>query len=784
MKGEAVRLTRTVVIVLILLIFFGTMTVAASELGLSGILRGTCGNGICEAGETEALCPQDCTVGQMNVTFEHIMINSVQEDIMTISSVKDWLDYPPSGEEEDCLDCTVCSGCSDTQDYELIEDCKQCMNCDEFTGECEFCGNCTLAKSDYSLDPTRMDQSKYYEDCETCFECSGCIIESGMDYSDHCDSCSYCETCLNPNNYETSYAKCDYCSYNTDGTPTGCTICYNSADTTDSMYYNICKECTSCDTCEASEPWLCRRLKKGISLYDQYNPYPYLIDADLPVYGADPTTDIHTHIIETLARCKDDDKIFYELSDSGKQYLCTYDVDALTLTPFDLNSDFFGAIGGEVGVLPLDFWQYRGDMGSSFTLCGYTNNTLDAIYYNTLGFNGTYPGMHYRIALGRVNFGTGHDNKCKFNLYVCGQPSFITTESELYSDPLAKVYKKMLSLDAAEFEKNYIGDEEDTDWVWASGITTQVQVNFGNEKRTPEEVADAILAGLRDWEAISRGDEETLNTFKDLGCFGILGHADDWNLYMDHGDVAGSMYEEERDIIAAYHDLDDPDDFELEDALAEMREVKFYGNPWTLKEINPRTDACKEGDDNYLWHTYDPLNLVSTTGTELYFVNPYISGRWRTKYVFKWTHSNTEEDHKTHIKLIDLSGDEEGTESHRAVDECGVGDATIKWYNEYSRPDQRPDQFWSWVDQIKLKSDCGFADAQVCAVYNILIDRWWKTPGYMKNSNVIYYEKTDDGMFDGRVDIGVMFVPRIRYDYPYEQGSIILIPIVSFAEAD
>ncbi|MBU3897112.1 MAG: hypothetical protein KJ697_04235 [Nanoarchaeota archaeon] len=526
MKGQMFTLTRTTIIVVVILVFSIAALFYASQWDIVSMLSGSCGNDMCESGETELSCPNDCS-GEIIGIAEHIMIVTDDALTFTLSELQeDYLKYPIGG-KEDCTPCTSCIGCYDSQDYSNAETCTLCDSCDSISGTCGFCDSCESAKSDH------FEDTNIYSSCEACLECKNCEIKSGSLMSNQCDSCSYCLGCEAPVTPTIDYiSSCDYCSFyqyttqTSNAAYTGCSMCYGTDSISASKYFNICESCNSCGGgyggkgCQDTEPLLCQRIKDCIAAYQPDNPQPCVIDYHLSASGASAgsITSVNSAIQNALIRCKgtstEPDPIYGAISDSGKQFICNYDTAKATLREMDRNSWSENIIDNE----------WHGERESTYTQCGGTGYRLNRLYYNSWAFgDDVYNpiGVNYKIVLGDINPGTyatrfsdfgleiPADNNCRFNMFVCAQPALLSTTSETevddyFSNPLTKIYSSVISMDEDDFK--YFKEAP-----YEAIKSKEIEIDIGDDTADVHHIADATIAAVRDWIILSENDANTIN---------------------------------------------------------------------------------------------------------------------------------------------------------------------------------------------------------------------------------------------------------------------------------
>ncbi len=531
---------RVVITVLIVTLVLGFGLVAATRINIGGYLNMKCGDGFCVSGENAQNCPDDCFEPSVNLSYYHIMVDptEVGDTIYNMTHVTWYLNNPLNAYSgEDCGDCSSCQLCSDVQDYIDSNNCADCMECDNYTGQCMFCDSCQNSISDNAHDTIN------YDNCSTCLECYNCTVPPNDTFADTCNKCSTCESCDNTlnscqscsecaeegdawncrqcsncpgtgdncdgcsqcDNNTLACTKCDtcgnvtvygskaetkclYCSYDyssSGGGYTGCSNCYKTGEEDYASEFNLCGQCDSCAGCLTTEPAICERIKDCIK---NYANEPCTIDEDIGVWQAGQYQ-ILDNITAMVKKCQSEG-LLRDLPDGGSLFICNFDQP--TSVPQQ----------NDTGV----------DKSTVYLDCGTSTTSMDAnptLHYNFYTMQSSPPGWHFKLMLGGLDFDVGGSHQCKYNLYVCGQPAVATSEDNKSID----VYEKI----AFGFnESDYTGATyyvNNPELKWA-----EYTVNVGSGSYSGSAIADAVIAGFRDWDVIWRQSPGFLNSTKYLMC--------------------------------------------------------------------------------------------------------------------------------------------------------------------------------------------------------------------------------------------------------------------------
>lgn len=484
MKGQIIVSLRGLIIALILAaVLIGSM-LFLTQINIVGYLTGSCGNGFCEPdiGEDINNCPSDCTRVTTDISFEHLIVNPSDDLTFKPSWLYEYINFPEPGKLY-CFDCDNAQACEDTFYYENALNCFDCDTCDPLIGNCSFCDSCEIVSSDYPSDNIN------YINGTICYLCTDCDINQGEDFAETCGSCDLCEYAENPSDSVVSYDKCDYCSscdINLQNCE-GCLECYNSYNnpSRDIKFYNLCNESSRCSSCEEnSEPAICERIKDCIA---NYEGTPCDIDYILPVYGSNInqiTQNLLDNIKESVRKCNAG-PIFRELMNSGEQFVCNFNPKTFSYSEGGDTKKIFNDCGSaEETVYNVD--------GSSVSF------GINSISYNKFAF-GNPPGMNYKLVTGRVSYG-GSSKNCDFNLFLCGQPAVATSDDDKIQD----IYTKILNFNF----HNYLEIGNNHEWKTIKYPAFTVNLNYEKDRY---DIANTIVAGLRDLSLLIRNDEDTIN---------------------------------------------------------------------------------------------------------------------------------------------------------------------------------------------------------------------------------------------------------------------------------
>lgn len=845
MKGDVFGLTRTTIIVIALLAFFIFSMFFVTQYGVIAGITG-CGDPmICEPGETALFC-DECKEPEMFLIPEHLVV--FKDDLVSnLGEIEKYIKYPIGeiNRNQDGEDCINCEGCWDSQDYREATTCEECDGCNSITGKCDICTTCEKALSDHITMDTPYGDGNVYESCEFCADCQSCEIEDQGVQADKCARCSYCLICGTDDKRD--YDKCDYCSFQNRDTSsnvvaTGCSICYDNDETeviSTTKYFNLCESCQSCNAWEQAEPTFCERVKTCIANYNPDNPEPCIVDYQLSAEQAGTgSTVIYNAIKQALSECTSG-PVFRELSDSGRQFVCNYDSGISTKFVDNqyFKDDFYSSYSPPTW-LDVQYGEnwFSGDRDATYFQCGHVVNPNQMDYnYNVITFNdwqfsketpeGLYPPRNYRISIGYVDFGMEYntggwvwsDKKCRFNMFVCAQPSFVVLDSEndlssSYENPLMNIYASLITI-----------DDEDLFYFKEApyyAIKTKViEVNLGEDPVNIDDIADALVAGTRDWVSMSETYPNTLYkidtliteggelTYNKIGVISTFKTS--LSEYTNFDDMNGKYKIKMNDkILTSFWDQDF--------ISCEKRAMS-----WTLVPLDP---SLRE-------HAYgrDPLLHVYQKSTNQVFnqVHEYDIPKSPMEYSDEWMVTSEAVKYpieanlnweprctKTTVSLHQVDTDnyvnKKLTDSKKTITignnvafETLIGDD--QFFN-YKMPTEIKDYFademcmWG-KDKIRLKSDGTADDGYSCGQYNseVVFKYSLATKG---DNKYIYYENYGTGTYSGKIQIQLMFYVESEYmriendpilvaspykynyprEYPYVNNTILLTPMISIRQ--
>jgi hypothetical protein len=493
MKGVVVSLRIILVALLVGIVSLGLLLfVTKTNVSASSV---KCGNGFCEASQGEDVnsCPEDCQIVNMSVEFGHVLFEPGSEENFDLSNLTEYLSYSDGG-GENCYNGATCSECKDVYLFNNTQSCNQCMSCDEFTGKCQFCDNCLIGNSDYEQD------TNSYENISSCYNCEQC---SGIDSEDNAESCETCKVCEDTDvkALNSNYAACDYCSRcdSSGKNCEGCVGCYNIPKPSDDITnYNICNKCNTGTCSQQAEPWICERIKDCMRNNDGSTCD---IDLDLPLsgmnydsaYGDRRVLNIINTLSTAIGNCRSPDAVYADLPDGGEQFVCNISDSSLTSERADERVTSFNDCGSS--------FEYIPNLTAGNTSNGYWN-----IKYNAFAFNPNAAGIHYRITISRLGYGTPSISSCEYNLNVCGQVA-IATNSE---DSIQDFYSKIIFADTYYWTRRL--DIPNWKVVQLQTIRTNLSIS-----KTPAEMADSVVAGLRDFSILIDNNESKQDFCNILG---------------------------------------------------------------------------------------------------------------------------------------------------------------------------------------------------------------------------------------------------------------------------
>lgn len=680
-----------IIIVLVVIAAIGIVTLSTTKnAGLEEMLSGTvkcgiedkpcCGGFYCSGG---LVCSDEiCVTPHLEVSFDdskfvynksdfdyfeqnynYIFLTTgtwrddIPNDISKLDELKEECYRTPGSGPYQCYECEQFPGIENRTIFPWTNydgrdapyNCSSCDYCNSSTKSCERCSICTDYKftNSLSLPGTGWqdvpDSRDSYENLTNCYACYGSedFDESGF-FAEKSTECGFCETGDVKQTVSTKF-NCEYCAQFNGTNFQSCFNCKPENQVARAIGYGYFR-CRRCDgsiqsqfTCKKqSEFELCEGLKRCIAESRRTGESCELLE-DVPIKAVNENkfiTDIQNIINTCLGK-----EILEPRSYEFKQRIGNIKQSIQYYEDFGQKMTSYWNCGG-----------YRNEGGSG-----------DPLIIGKPPATFSIPdGYYYTISVKATE-------DYQQNIFFCKQPTLTNNED----DPILEIPRKLREIDfsnsstwpeGASLEVYPYKSENFTDFSWIDDIyyrksdrdivhifyvyfTEPFHINMNNTQKTAQQIADAIVSGMMQWNIVN-GQWE--NSSEEL-CKEIENKIHDLNVKM-------SIYPPGCKNATIIRSMLNVTEVKSSATVTIITEKTRFNTTWSLIEKNEFKNTI-----NKCWNASTPTIIYSCNiGADCYKNDVYILPRFSVIYqqnlTCKYTGNYPFQCYNTSLSLVPVFG--------------------------------------------------------------------------------------------------------------------------------